>query len=135
MVVARAPLHGESKARPKRLGGAHRLIVEGAAHEPATGDSVFLRADVPHVYENRTVREIRRLDVIRHARGAGLTERRHRCRGRDEQGWRALLKYRPPRPTPARIAYARAASKRRFWLPGTLEADTHPKCVDTIEVD
>ncbi len=50
------------------LTGALRLIVDGAEYELQTGDSVFFRADVPHVYENRTAREIRCLDVIRYLR-------------------------------------------------------------------
>jgi XRE family transcriptional regulator, regulator of sulfur utilization len=52
------------------LTGSLRLIVEGAEHELGTGDSVFFHADVPHVYENRTAREIRCLDVIRYPRGS-----------------------------------------------------------------
>lgn len=50
------------------LTGSLRLIVDGSEHELQTGDSVFFRADVPHVYENRTAREIRCLDVIRYPR-------------------------------------------------------------------
>lgn len=51
------------------LTGTLRLVVDGSEHELQTGDSVFFRADVPHVYENRTSREIRCLDVIRYPRG------------------------------------------------------------------
>ena len=51
------------------LTGTLRLLVDGSEHELGTGDSVFFRADVPHVYENRTAREIRCLNVIRYARG------------------------------------------------------------------
>ena len=51
------------------LTGSLRLLVDGSEHELGTGDSVFFRADVPHVYENRTTREIRCLNVIRYARG------------------------------------------------------------------
>lgn len=51
------------------LTGSLRLIVEGSEHELGTGDSVFFRADVPHIYENRTAREIRCIDVIRYPRG------------------------------------------------------------------
>jgi quercetin dioxygenase-like cupin family protein len=36
------------------LTGSLRLLVDGSEHELLTGDSVFFRADVPHVYENRT---------------------------------------------------------------------------------
>jgi transcriptional regulator with XRE-family HTH domain len=50
------------------LTGTLKLIVEGSEHELGIGDSVFFRADVPHVYENRTAREIRCLDVIRYNR-------------------------------------------------------------------
>lgn len=50
------------------LTGTLRLIVDGSEHELGIGDSVFFRADVPHVYENRTSREIRCLDVIRYDR-------------------------------------------------------------------
>ena len=51
------------------LTGSLRLLVEGSEHELGTGDSVFFRADVPHVYENRTAREIRCVNVIRYPRG------------------------------------------------------------------
>lgn len=52
------------------LTGSLRLTVEGSEHELGTGDSVFFRADVPHIYENRTAREIRCLNVIRYPRGS-----------------------------------------------------------------
>jgi XRE family transcriptional regulator, regulator of sulfur utilization len=52
------------------LTGSLRLLVDGSEHELLTGDSVFFRADVPHVYENRTSREIRCINVIRYARGS-----------------------------------------------------------------
>ena len=39
------------------LTGSLRLTVDGSEHELGTGDSVFFRADVPHVYENRTARD------------------------------------------------------------------------------
>jgi XRE family transcriptional regulator, regulator of sulfur utilization len=52
------------------LTGSLRLTVEGSEHELGIGDSVFFRADVPHVYENRTAREIRCLNVIRYNRGS-----------------------------------------------------------------
>lgn len=51
------------------LTGSLKLTVEGSEHELGIGDSVFFRADVPHIYENRTAREIRCLDVIRYPRG------------------------------------------------------------------
>ena len=51
------------------LTGSLRLIVEGSEHDLSIGDSVFFRADVPHIYENRTARETRCLDVIRYPRG------------------------------------------------------------------
>lgn len=51
------------------LTGSLRLTVEGSEHELGVGDSVFFRADVPHIYENRTARELRCLDVIRYPRG------------------------------------------------------------------
>jgi XRE family transcriptional regulator, regulator of sulfur utilization len=51
------------------LTGSLRLHVEGSEHELGTGDSVFFRADVPHTYENPTLREARCLNVIRYARG------------------------------------------------------------------
>lgn len=50
------------------LTGSLRLVVDGSEYELGTGDSVFFRADVPHVYENRTAREIRCLNVIRYPR-------------------------------------------------------------------
>lgn len=50
------------------LTGTLRLMVDGSEHELGIGDSVFFRADVPHVYENRTARELRCLDVIRYSR-------------------------------------------------------------------
>jgi transcriptional regulator with XRE-family HTH domain len=52
------------------LTGSLRLIVDGSEHDLGTGDSALFRADVPHVYENRTAREIRCLDVIRYPRGS-----------------------------------------------------------------
>lgn len=52
------------------LTGSLRLSVDGSEHELGAGDSVFFHADVPHVYENRTAREIRCLDVIRYPRGS-----------------------------------------------------------------
>lgn len=52
------------------LSGSLRLVVDGSEHDLQTGDSVFFRSDVPHVYENRTAREIRCLNVIRYPRGS-----------------------------------------------------------------
>ncbi len=51
------------------LTGSLRLTVDGSEHELGVGDSVFFRADVPHIYENRTARELRCIDVIRYPRG------------------------------------------------------------------
>jgi transcriptional regulator with XRE-family HTH domain len=51
------------------LTGSLRLSVDGSEHELGIGDSVFFRADVPHIYENRTAREIRCINVIRYPRG------------------------------------------------------------------
>jgi XRE family transcriptional regulator, regulator of sulfur utilization len=50
------------------LSGNLRLNVDGATQEIAAGDSVFFRADVPHVYENPTGRELRCINIIHYAR-------------------------------------------------------------------
>jgi transcriptional regulator with XRE-family HTH domain len=53
------------------LTGSLRLMVGGSEYELSAGDSVYFRADVEHVYENRNTRETRCLDVIHYVRGRG----------------------------------------------------------------
>jgi len=50
------------------LAGSLRLVVGSATYDLTTGDSAFFRADVEHVYENRSTRETRCVDVIHYAR-------------------------------------------------------------------
>ena len=50
------------------LTGALRLIVQDTEHELLPGDTIFFKADVPHVYENRASHETRCLNVIQYAR-------------------------------------------------------------------
>ena len=50
------------------LTGALRLVVQDAEHELLPGDTIFFKADVQHVYENRSSHETRCLNVIRYAR-------------------------------------------------------------------
>jgi uncharacterized cupin superfamily protein len=50
------------------LTGALRLKVGEAEYDLQSGDSAFFRADVAHVYENRSTREARCIDVIHYAR-------------------------------------------------------------------
>jgi len=50
------------------LTGALRLIVQDTEHELLPGDTIFFKADVPHVYENRASHETRCLNVIRYVR-------------------------------------------------------------------
>jgi transcriptional regulator with XRE-family HTH domain len=50
--------------------GALRLQVQEAEYELQTGDTIFFKADVPHVYENRASHETRCFNVIRYARDA-----------------------------------------------------------------
>lgn len=50
------------------LTGALRLVIQDAEHELLPGDSIFFKADVPHVYENRASHETRCFNVIRYAR-------------------------------------------------------------------
>jgi transcriptional regulator with XRE-family HTH domain len=46
--------------------GALRLSVQDAEYELLPGDTVFFKADVPHVYENRSTHETRCFNVIRY---------------------------------------------------------------------
>ncbi len=48
--------------------GALRLSVQDAEYELLPGDTIFFKADVPHVYENRATHETRCFNVIRYAR-------------------------------------------------------------------
>jgi len=48
--------------------GALRLVVQDAEYELLPGDTIFFKADVPHVYENRASHETRCFNVIRYAR-------------------------------------------------------------------
>src|SRR5450755_2865096 len=48
--------------------GALRLLVQEAEYELLPGDTIFFKADVPHVYENRATHETRCFNVIRYAR-------------------------------------------------------------------
>ncbi len=50
------------------LTGALRLVVAGQTYDLGAGDSVYFRADVEHVYENRNTRETRCIDVIHYSR-------------------------------------------------------------------
>lgn len=50
------------------LTGALRLAVGKSVHDLAPGDSVFFRADTEHVYENRSTRETRCINVIHYSR-------------------------------------------------------------------
>jgi len=50
------------------LTGALRMIVGEESNELAPGDSIFFHADVPHVYENRSSRETRCIDIISYSR-------------------------------------------------------------------
>jgi transcriptional regulator with XRE-family HTH domain len=51
------------------LVGAVRVTVADEIHELTPGDTIFFQADVPHVYENRSTREARCLDIIAYGRG------------------------------------------------------------------
>jgi transcriptional regulator with XRE-family HTH domain len=51
------------------LTGTLRLVVAGETHDLAPGDTIYFRADVPHVYENRGTREARCINVISYTRG------------------------------------------------------------------
>jgi transcriptional regulator with XRE-family HTH domain len=46
------------------LTGALRVAVGDEAHELTAGDSMFFRADGPHVYESRSTHDVRCIDVI-----------------------------------------------------------------------
>ena len=46
------------------LTGTLRVTVAEEVHDLAPGDTIFFRADVPHVYENRGVREARCINII-----------------------------------------------------------------------
>jgi transcriptional regulator with XRE-family HTH domain len=48
--------------------GALRLQVQDIEYELQAGDTIFFKADVPHVYENRASHETRCFNVIRYAR-------------------------------------------------------------------
>ena len=48
--------------------GALRLLVQDAEYELLPGDTIFFKADVPHIYENRASHETRCFNVIRYAR-------------------------------------------------------------------
>jgi XRE family transcriptional regulator, regulator of sulfur utilization len=48
--------------------GALRLLVEEAEYELLPGDTIFFKADVQHVYENRSSHETRCFNVIRYQR-------------------------------------------------------------------
>ncbi len=50
--------------------GALRLVVQNVDYDLQTGDTIFFRADVPHVYENRANHETRCFNVIRYSRPA-----------------------------------------------------------------
>jgi XRE family transcriptional regulator, regulator of sulfur utilization len=50
------------------LTGALRLTVGETEYDLQPGDSAFFRADVAHVYENRSTREARCIDVIHYTR-------------------------------------------------------------------
>ena len=51
------------------LTGTLRVSVAEESHDLAPGDTIFFRADVHHVYENRAAREARCLDIISYGRG------------------------------------------------------------------
>jgi XRE family transcriptional regulator, regulator of sulfur utilization len=51
------------------LKGALRITVGESEAELGVGDSAFLRADLPHTYENRSSHEARFLNVISYERG------------------------------------------------------------------
>jgi XRE family transcriptional regulator, regulator of sulfur utilization len=51
------------------LKGALRVTVGESELELGTGDSAYLRADMPHSYENRSSHEARFIDVISYERG------------------------------------------------------------------
>jgi transcriptional regulator with XRE-family HTH domain len=48
--------------------GALRLLVEEVEYELLPGDTIFFKADVQHVYENRSSHETRCFNVIRYQR-------------------------------------------------------------------
>ncbi len=48
--------------------GALRLHVQETKYELSAGDTIFFKADVPHVYENRATHETRCFNVIRYIR-------------------------------------------------------------------
>jgi transcriptional regulator with XRE-family HTH domain len=48
--------------------GALRLLVEESEYELLPGDTIFFKADVAHVYENRSSHETRCFNVIRYQR-------------------------------------------------------------------
>jgi transcriptional regulator with XRE-family HTH domain len=48
--------------------GALRLLVEEAEYDLQPGDTIFFKADVQHVYENRSSHETRCFNVIRYQR-------------------------------------------------------------------
>ncbi|HTA91730.1 MAG TPA: helix-turn-helix domain-containing protein [Polyangiaceae bacterium] len=50
--------------------GALRLTVQDAEYELLPGDTIFFKADVSHVYENRSTHETRCFNVIRYQRNS-----------------------------------------------------------------
>lgn len=48
--------------------GALRMQVDQAEYELLSGDTIFFKADVPHIYENRSSHETRCFNVIRYQR-------------------------------------------------------------------
>ena len=48
--------------------GALRLVVQDSEYELLPGDTIFFKADVQHVYENRSSHETRCFNVIRYQR-------------------------------------------------------------------
>jgi transcriptional regulator with XRE-family HTH domain len=50
------------------LTGALRVTVGDDSNDLAPGDSIFFHADLPHVYENRSSRETRCIDIISYSR-------------------------------------------------------------------
>jgi quercetin dioxygenase-like cupin family protein len=51
------------------LTGALRVRIGIETHDLAPGDSIFFRADVPHVYESQGSHETHCLDIISYRRG------------------------------------------------------------------
>lgn len=50
------------------LKGAIRILVGEVEHDLSTGDTIFFRADVDHVYENRASHETRCINIIDYGR-------------------------------------------------------------------